>query len=81
MPYTRTGGIQYPVIEDVISAFRRVEDDMETMRQVATADNQRMRETLEKSVNKLEEHGSLRVTMAQLNNDKDAFLCDSDIEK
>ncbi|KAK2147817.1 hypothetical protein LSH36_532g01045 [Paralvinella palmiformis] len=69
------------MIDSALGDKRRVEDDLETMWQVTTADNQRMRETLEKSVNKLEEHGSLRVTMAQLNNDKDAFLCDSDIEK
>ena len=39
---------------------RRVEDDLETMWQLASKDNRQMKETLRRSLRKLQQHEGLR---------------------
>ncbi len=58
------------------------------MWQVASADNQRMRETVRKSIRKLKEHASLRAVIEAEDDEnddvlltKDLVMCDSDAEK
>ncbi len=49
---------------------RQVEDDLETMWQVATADNRRMQETMRKTVRKLKEHASLNAVIEDMEEDE-----------
>ena len=59
--------------------FRAVEDDLETMWQVASHDNQEMRATVRKTLRKLKQHDSLSNKIFEV--ETDLVGCDSDLEK
>ena len=53
--------------------FRQVEDDLETMWEVATADNRKMRETMRRSMRKLREHAGLSAVLGSDTEDQDVI--------
>lgn len=79
--YKFCGTCEKSKIEDVTECVQSVEDDLETMWQVATTDNKRMRETMRTSIRKLRQHAGLGNI---LSNDLDEELADellNDVEK
>ena len=64
----------------MFSRCRQVEDDLETMWQVASADNRRMKDTLKRSMRKLKDHTNI-AHMIEVDGDEHLHVaCDSDKE-
>ncbi|PVD20561.1 hypothetical protein C0Q70_18717 [Pomacea canaliculata] len=65
------------IINSIEGAKREVEEDLETMWQAATSENQRLKDTLRNSIYKLKEHSSLKAALED-EKDLDDFVNFSD---